>query len=167
MENRLPEYDYDNSETGCCPKFDPQPWDGKEFRFEDKLFAEASTVNFLHMPLNMGSVITKSWKRIEAADARPDDFLLLSYDPSPWRGKHYFAVTKDVPGMEMVRLTGTFLTKVFEGPYKDAGKWVKQTEEYVKRQGKEIRRLYFFYTTCPKCAQHYGKNYTVAFAQIV
>ncbi|MHC4509420.1 MAG: hydrolase [Planctomycetota bacterium] len=26
--------------------------------------------------------------------------------------------------------------------------------------------MYFFYTTCPKCAKVYGKNYTVLLAKI-
>jgi hypothetical protein len=26
--------------------------------------------------------------------------------------------------------------------------------------------MYFFYTTCPKCAKKYGKNYVVILAQI-
>jgi len=28
------------------------------------------------------------------------------------------------------------------------------------------RKLYFFYTTCPRCAQKYGKNYVVILAQV-
>ena len=38
--------------------------------------------------------------------------------------------------------------------------------EYVQSQDKELRKLYFFYTTCPKCAKHYGKNYVVGFAEV-
>ena len=33
-------------------------------------------------------------------------------------------------------------------------------------QGQQMRKLYFFYTTCPKCIKHYGKNYVVAFAEV-
>jgi hypothetical protein len=32
---------------------------------------------------------------------------------------------------------------------------------------KEIEKIYFYYTTCPKCAKLYGKNYTVIFAKIL
>ena len=59
-----------------------------------------------------------------------------------------------------------FLTKVFEGPYQNVGKWAMEMAEYVKGKGKEIKKLYFSYTTCPKCAKAYGKNYVVLFAQI-
>ena len=26
-----------DSETGCCPRFDPEPWDEKEHTWQDKL----------------------------------------------------------------------------------------------------------------------------------
>lgn len=164
--NNLPKTDFNNSPTGCCPKFEPQAWDNQTFSFHNKLFVKANTMSFLHMPINMGSVITHTWKKIEEAGASSDEFVLLSYDPSPWRGEHYFAVTKDVPDSKMVSLSGTFLTKVFEGPFKEAGSWVKEMEEYVKKQDKTLKKLFFYYTTCPKCAKEYGQNYVVAFAQI-
>ena len=38
--------------------------------------------------------------------------------------------------------------------------------EHVQARGKELRRLLFFYTTCPKCAKAYGKNYVVLLAEV-
>ena len=70
------------------------------------------------------------------------------------------------PTRRWFSLTGDFLVKVYEGPYRDAGKWVKDMQSRVVSAGKQLRKLYFFYTTCPKCAKHYGKNYVVAFAEI-
>jgi hypothetical protein len=66
----------------------------------------------------------------------------------------------------MVTLTGHYLTKVFEGPYRDAGKWAQEMKRFVSSKGKHLRKLYFFYTTCPKCAKQFGKNYVVAFAEV-
>ena len=37
---------------------------------------------------------------------------------------------------------------------------------YVKERGKHLDTMYFFYTTCPKCARHYGKNYVVGVAKV-
>jgi len=65
----------------------------------------------------------------------------------------------------MVRLSGEFLTKVFEGPYKNAPSWQRELEAHVQRRAKELKTTYFFYTTCPKCAKHYGKNYVVGMAE--
>ena len=78
----------------------------------------------------------------------------------------FFTVTKNVPGAEMVTLSGKFLAKVVEGPFQNAGKWAKELTQFVESQGKQIQKCFFFYTTCPKCAKQYGKNYVVGFAQI-
>ena len=157
---------YEQSETGCCPRFNPQPWDEKEITFKDKLFIKDRVKSFMHIPLNFGKVMVKNMERIQQADAVPPEPLMLSDEKSLWGADIYIAVTKEVPEAEMARISGTFLTKVFEGPYKNAGRWAREIKDYVQSKAKEIKRMYFFYTTCPKCAQLYGKNYTVILAQI-
>lgn len=165
--NTLPRFNMDNAETGCCPRFDPAGWEGAEIEFRDRLFLKTTTVNFLHVPLNMGAAMAKAWRTIQAAGAAPEgEYLILSTDPSPWRGEHYLAVAKEIPGATMARLSGTYLAKVFEGPYRDAGRWVREMERHVGSAGKQFKRLYFFYTTCPKCAKRFGKNYVVGFAEV-
>ena len=76
-------------------------------------------------------------------------------------------MTKKVPGLENVRLSGDYFTKVFEGPYKEAGHWYNTMQEYVKKKGKSPGKVFFFYTTCPKCARFYGKNYVIGFGEAV
>jgi len=39
-------------------------------------------------------------------------------------------------------------------------------QNYVKSKNKDLKKLYFYYTTCPKCAKIYGKNYVVLLAQV-
>ena len=164
---RLPPFNMDTSETGCCPRFDQTGWDGAEIEFQQRPFVRSKTINFMHIPLNMASMIRKTWKKIEDAGASPtDEYLIMSTDPSPWRGEHYFSVTKDVPDADMVRLSGNYLTKVFEGPYREAGTWVRELQEFVDSRDRQLNKMYFFYTTCPKCAKHYGKNYVVGFAEV-
>jgi hypothetical protein len=36
----------------------------------------------------------------------------------------------------------------------------------VAEKKTEVRKLYLFCTTCPKCAKYYGKNYVVLPAQV-
>lgn len=164
--NHVPPIDLTKSTTGCCTLIEPEEWDGQTIVFDDKLFAKATVRSFMYVPLNMGSVMKKTQAKIDAANARVDDFVILSYDASPWHSEQYLAVSDPVPGLEMTRLTGTYLTKVYEGQYKDAGKWHKQLLEYASSKGKKATKTYFFYTTCPKCAKTYGKNYVVGFAQV-
>jgi len=91
---------------------------------------------------------------------------MLSDEKSLWGADIYIAVSKEVPQAKMARISGSFLTKVFEGPYKNAGKWAKEMKAYVQSKGRELKKMYFFYTTCPKCAEFYGKNYTVLLAMV-
>ena len=165
--NALPKLDMSDNPTNCCPRFKSAGWDQQELHFKDKLFVKAKTRSLFHIPFNMGSVFAKTFGAIEKAGAKPgDEFIVLSNDPSAWTGEHYFAVSKDVPGQEMVHMTGDYLTRVFEGPFKDAPKWEKAMETFVKGEGKKMKKSYFFYTTCPKCAKVYGKNYVVGVSEI-
>ena len=157
---------YEKSETGCCLRFDPEPWDEKEVTFQDKLFVKDHVRSFFHIPLNFGKVMVRNMDKIQQAGALATEPLLLSDEKSLWGADIYIAVSKEVPGSEMVRISGTYLTKVFEGPYKNAGKWAQEMKAYVKSKTKEVEKMYFFYTTCPKCAKFYGKNYTVILAKI-
>jgi len=160
--------DTDTPETGCCPKVDPQRWDEKEIVWKDKLFLFDTVRQVFHIPLNMGQVITHMWKKVEHAKAAPSpkDFLLLSYDPSPWKSETYMSVTKQIPGEQMRTISGIFLTKVFDGPYNAVPQWMKSMDTYVAKKGETVKKYYFYYTTCPKCAKVYGHNYVVVLAQV-
>jgi hypothetical protein len=157
---------YEDSETGCCPRFDPEPWDEKEVTFQDRLFVKDHIRSFFHFPLNFGKVMVRNMEKIQQAGALVPAPVMLSDEKSLWGADIYIAVAKEVPGSEMVRISGTFLTKVFEGPYKDVRKWVEEMKAYVNAKAIEIQKMYFFYTTCPRCAKFYGKNYIVILAKI-
>ena len=113
--NAIPPYDPTDNPTGCCPRFHPEAWENQELTFDEKPFVRASTVSAFHVPLNMGSVFTKTWEAIRRHHAEGKEFLVLSHDDSAWHSEHLFAVDHDVPGAVMAHLSGTFLTKVFEG----------------------------------------------------
>jgi len=152
--------------TGCCEPFNPEPWQEKEIIWNSKIFVKDHVTSIFHIPLNMGKKIIKNMGLIEKTGAKSAYQLMLTDEKSIWGADIYIDVAKDVPGAQMATLSGTFLTKVFEGPYQNTGKWAQEMAEYVKSKGKELKKLYFSYTTCPCCAKVYGKNYVVLFAQI-
>ena len=165
--DQLPRMDMSDVPTGCCPRFDPKGWDGLKLRFDNKLFVRALTRSLLHVPLNMGTVFTRVQSHIEDAGAQdPDRYLVLSCDLSATEAEHYFAVTKDVPGETMTTLSGDFLTRVFEGSYGHAKEWVHEMEVAAEAAGKAGKRIFMFYTTCPRCAREYGKNYVIGFVEV-
>jgi hypothetical protein len=154
------------SDTGCCIRFNPGPWQGTVHKWKNKLFVKDRLPCFLHIPLGMGGVMRKNMALIEAARAKNPESIMLMDDLGLFASDIYIAVDRKVQGAQMAELSGTFLSRVFEGNYNEAGKWAKEMGEYVKSKGKTLDKLYFSYTTCPGCAKAYGKNYVVLFAKI-
>jgi hypothetical protein len=166
MPNQQPAKEATVEPTGCCPPFDPTPWQEQVITWRDKPFVRDHVTCLFHVPIAMGRTILKDMALIEAAHATPDQPLMLSDDKSPWGTDIYIEVKKAVPGATMDTLSGTFLTKVFEGPFRNAGQWAEQMTSHVAQQGRKLEKLYFGYTTCPRCAKAYGKNYVVLFAKL-
>lgn len=163
---RLAQTHYDNRETGCCAKLDERQWEGRELSWKDKPFLKSHVVELMHLPLNFGSVMGRAQAQVEEAQAHTDPPLWLTEEVSPWGADVYLAVDRDVPGAKLEYLSGTFLTKVFEGPYSHIGQWLRDMEACAKGRGRSIQKTYFYYATCPKCAKHFGKNQVVLFAQV-
>lgn len=163
---KLAETSYDNRETGCCAPVDPAVWDGRTLTWEAHPFLKAHVRALFHVPLNFGSVVARAHAAVEGAEAYPDQPFWLSDEASPWGSDLYVALDRDLTGADVAHLSGTFETKVFEGPYRDAGKGVRAMEAHVRAQGKEPKRIYHFYATCPRCAKRFGKNQVVLFAQV-
>jgi hypothetical protein len=158
--------------TCCCPVFDATRYnENVKVTWKDKLFLQESVWSFCYIPLTFGRATRRALAKIEKAQAQQEpssnEYLLLDDFASPWGSNIYFEVTKNVPNAKMTTISGTFMTKTFEGPYDKCGEWVQATKAFVREKtGKDPLRMYAHYTTCPKCAKVYGKNYVVMFAQI-
>lgn len=163
---KLADTKYDNHVTGCCADLDPAAWDGRMVTWKDQRFVKGHIRALFHVPLNFGAVVSRAHALVEKAEAYPEHPLWLSDEVSPWRSDLYLQVDRDVPGAETVTISGTFVTKVFEGPFRDAGKWAEAMCAHVAAQGRGTKKLFFFYAMCPKCAKHYGHNRVVLFAQV-
>lgn len=154
----------------CCSEVDPKVWDNKTHEWKDRKFIKGSIPLFFHMPFpsKVKKVITTLWNKAEEvkANQEPDEFVLLANDTSPWKGHYYLSVNKEVPNAENTTISGTFISKVFDGPYGGIPKYIKQMNKELAEQGKKAKDYYFYYTTCPKCAKKYGHNYIVAFAEV-
>jgi len=155
-----------NKNEECCPKFDPAAWDNKIFEWDNKKFVKDKVFTLFYMPINFGSVIRKLMAKIDKAEAKQQDWMGLSDHTSKWNMDIYVAVDRDIPGVENITLSGKFLSKVYEGDFKETGKWCKDFESYAKEKNFKIQKMYMWYTTCPKCAKKYGKNYVAIVAQV-
>lgn len=164
----LPNTYTDNNETGCCAVPNIGDWQDQEFTFHNKPFIRMHTRSFMFVPLNMNKIMKALNEAATAANALmpPEQAMILSHDLSSWKAEQLYAVSKPIEGMDNVSLDGTFLTKVFEGPYQNAKHWYGSMQVMAKDRSAEIQATYFFYTTCPKCAKHYGNNYTIGLAKV-
>jgi hypothetical protein len=154
----------------CCPPFDPALWDNKTHIWIDKLFIRDSIPQLFHFPLPwmVGKVITRLWEKAQDAGAAPDikEFIMLSQDPSPWKSNFLLAVNKEVANADNVKLTGTFISKVYDGPFNHIPRYINDLNDFLAKQGKKAKEYYFYFTTCPKCTKKYNHNYIVAFAEL-
>lgn len=165
--NALPRFDVSDNPTGCCPRFNPQGWDGVTLHLRDLPVLRATTCAIAHVPLNMGRVMTRVLERCEAAGAfDPGKRLVLSRDLSPFSAEHLFAVSRPVAGEEMTTLSGDFVTRCFEGPYRLVGQWCKDLKALARARNHQPGRVFFYYTTCPKCARAYGANPVVGLVEL-
>jgi len=155
-----------NKTEECCPRFNPDPWKDKVITWENKRFVQDHVTSLFHIPLNYGAVMERAGRKIRAAGAGTDTRVILTDENSLWGADVYVEVSKDVPNTKMVSLSGTFMTRVYEGPYRNMRVWIDDMKAYVAENGIQTRKLYFYYTTCPKCAKKFGKNYVVILAEV-
>ena len=150
-----------SSSLECCPRFKPEFWDNKTVIWKNKLFVQAKVRNLFYIPLNFGSVVKKHSRLITNATAKTEETIILAKDSTMWSTDIYISVSKQLPGLKMTSISGTFVSKVFEGHYRNIGQWIKEMHDFVKSKDYSLKTIYIYYTTCPRCAKKYGKNYVV------
>ena len=115
-----------NEETECCPKFEPERWDEKTLEWKNKKFVKGSVCTFMYMPLNFGAVMRKLDTKIRNSGASmQQDGMGLSDHTSAWKMDVCLAVDREVAGLNNVTFSGKFLCKVYEGDFRETGKWTK------------------------------------------
>lgn len=153
-------------ETGCCPPFNPSLWDYKVVEWDNKKFIRDKVFTAFYMPVNFGGVMKRVMALVDKAGASVQDNMCLSDHTSKWNMDVLVAVDKEVPGAENLTISGKFFCKVYEGSFKETGKWGEDFKREATAQGYEIKKWYMWYTTCPKCAKAYGKNYVVFICKV-
>jgi hypothetical protein len=134
--------------------------------WKEKAFIKDSVFTLFYIPFNFGKVMKRLDEKVRGAGATMPDWLCLSDHTSKWNMDVYLAVDKEIPGAENTTLSGNFYSKVYEGSFKDTAKWGEDYKRLVKAKGLSIKKWFMWYTTCPKCAKKYGKNYSVIITRV-
>jgi len=164
----------DNQDQECCPEFNPKKWDKKEFHWKDKQFIKETIPTLFHIPFPPLIVkkITRMMNlatRANKIEEKKDEVLVLFQDPSAFKSNIYISVTEEVPGANNVKISGTFMAKVYDGPNKAIPAFVKDMNKYLEKEGKKVPsddEYYVHYAYCPKCEKKYGHQYMIFFARI-
>lgn len=156
----------ENTEPICCPEINTDDWQDKMINWEEKKFIKDRVCTLFYMPINFGKVITRLMAKVEKTSSSTPDYLCLSDHTSKWNMDIFLAVDQNIPGAENVTISGKFYSRVYDGPFKDTGKWSKDYDAKAKEKGLTIKKWYMWYTTCPKCAKKYGKNPVVIICQV-
>lgn len=150
----------------CCPPIVPDAWQGKVHEWDHKKFVKDRVRTFFYMPLGFGRTMKRLMAKLEQAKATSPEWLCLSDHTSKWNMDVYLAVDSDIPGADVVELSGRYLSRIYEGPFKDTKKWCKDFNEQAQRDKLEIEKQYMWYTTCPRCAEKRGNNCVVIFGKV-
>ncbi len=150
----------------CCGRFDPEPWRDGDLNWVEKPFIRDRVRSVFHIPINFGGVMRRNMELLERSDTCPEQMVILSDENSLWGADVYLPTSKDIPDASMERLSGRFITRLFEGLYSKGCSWAKEMKAYIESRGLDFQKIYFYYTTWPKCAKALGRNYVVLVAQV-
>ena len=88
-----------------------------------------------YVPTRFGEAVTRATDFINSspgAAVPKEEFMILSGCSSLWYSNVYVSVaTEKVKGATVVKISGDFLTKAFEGDYSNIGKWVKEVKKIL------------------------------------
>lgn len=89
----------------------------------------------------IGKQISRMNKLAEDAnklDPNKEDILVLFADPHPFKSEIYLSVMAKVPEAKNISLTGTFMSKVFDGDYNAIPKFMKEMDIYLGSKNKRL-----------------------------
>lgn len=150
----------------CCSEFKPELWDEKILEWNKKLFVKTNVCTLFYIPLNFGRKMTKLVKLYEQNKVQFTDEMCITKHLSPWKMDLFLGADKALPGYESLEFTGKYFFKVYEGSFNETGKWTKDFVKILSEKSLKHQDILYWYTTCPKCAKKYGKNYVVLIAKI-
>jgi hypothetical protein len=150
----------------CCPRFNPEPYEDKFHEWKNKNFIKDKVFCLFYIPLNFRRAMKRLNKKlITAGHSSPDGFC-LSVHKSMWNIDLLMACNYVIPNTENVKLNGKYYSRVYEGDFKNTDSWIKDFKQFTQQKGIKTRKPLFWYTTCPKCANKFGKNYVVIFSEV-
>ena len=117
------------------PRFDRESWDDVEFVWNNKPFIKVAVPEILRFPLvdSIDTVNQSLLRKAYTLNVIPNDdqALLLRHPVSPWKEEVLLAVNQPIEDKSLVRITGTFRSKVYEGKSSRLRSFIRQMEAHL------------------------------------
>lgn len=147
-----------------CPRIVDARWEDREHRW-NKSFFTVSSPSFFSVPIRLSRDIGKVINR-----AREEGFEIVE---APRMLISRYALFRGEISVEVVATNGehpslrrfenaSFYSQIFRGHWRDLGSGVRRL---VMTLGRRPRNIYFWYTSCPICAEEQGYK-TVIFGEL-
>ncbi len=154
-------------ESECCPDIPKEKWEEKTVTWRNKPFYKFKVRSLFHFPIRFESSLRSAGKDIKSKGmefARP--VMVIERGSNTFSQEMLMSLDKIYPDPNVVTLTGTFMSKMFVGPYKDMKDYIKEMNSFVEEKGLHAKELLFWYTNCPECAKKQGGPKTVILAKV-
>jgi len=153
-----------------CPDIKPHEYDFKTHIWRSKTFLSMGLPLVFHMPLGIGGVIEGALNEVKKRGYVFDEsrHMLIQKDGLFWGAIMVEVDNPNIEDKELVKIENAeLISKSHIGQFNTIINSFKDLETYVKRRGKKIEAVYFWYTTCPRCTPNWNKYKTVIFAQVI
>lgn len=147
----------DNEESLCCPPFDTEKWNLRTLDWNDKLFIKRSVKCFFYIPINYKMVFRQIVNKIRRKEENHNPRICLSEVCSKWKINLYVEAQEEVEKEENIRFSCKILTKAYVGScnnsYKEAKQWISDYRLFAQSKNFVVRKIFFWFPTCLKCAK--------------
>lgn len=152
-----------------CPDINLKDYDFKTHLWRDKTFLSFGLPLLFHIPLGIGRVIEEAINDMKKKGYTFDEskHMLLQKDGLFWGVIMIEVDRPQVDDKELVTIKNAeLISKAHVGQFSTIMSSFQELENYVKKKGKKISAVYFWYTTCPRCTPSWNKYQSIIFAQV-
>ncbi len=150
----------------CCRRLGPGAWDRRFWSWDDKPFYRATYLTFFNIPLNLDSVVEKAVEEIGSHNLWTEPMIYLGRDETAFHSSVLISVSRFTDQLPIETLSGRYYSRLFQGPYADSGKYVRETKTDLREQGSDAGETYMYHATCPRCIGEGKPPQTVVFAEV-
>jgi hypothetical protein len=155
--------------TCSCPDVNDQDWHLQDRDWSGKFFYFEYVQHLFYMPLQLDKVIQNMKLDIARKGYQPVNPDQILYLPGSFQGRVLMEIQDpeqydaNVEKFENARI----LSRVYKGPRNRIKNAVEELKAFTQDKTHLIpSKIYYWHTTCPKCAPTKGGDKTVLFARV-